>query len=199
MPTVHSQRRVAKGHERRCGRAGCGRIIQVGETYYRFKFRYGGEQYRCVDHYPRSSELTQSKLAQVYAANEDLDDQLDQLTTEDEILDAVTVAADQAREVADEYREADEAFGGYGATENAERADMVEEWANELEGFSSSTDVPGFDPEDVPELPTGTISEADHEAYQEECEEFERNRREWEDALEALRDEVRELLSGCSV
>lgn len=187
MPRVHSQKRVAKGRERKCGRVGCGHVIEVGETYYRFKFRFGGEQYRCKDHYPRSSELTNSKMSQVYAANEDLDDQLDHLTSEDEIMDALMTVAEQAEEVASEYREADEAFGGYGATANAERADEVEEWQNELANFVPGTEVPDFD------------EDAEPPEDDEERAEYDRDRQEWEDALDALREEVRELLSGCSL
>lgn len=74
MPRVTS---VAKAQKTpgKCGRPGCGVEIAKGDSYYWFKFRYGGKHVRCGKHFPRTSELTQSdKLSTAWAAVEAIDD-----------------------------------------------------------------------------------------------------------------------------
>jgi hypothetical protein len=74
MPRVNARTKNRAGKERSCGR--CGKKIEPGDRYYTWSFRYGGTHFRCAAHYPRPSELTQSKLSAVYAATENLEDQL---------------------------------------------------------------------------------------------------------------------------
>lgn len=131
MPRVHRTRKNRAGAERSCGK--CGRKIEPGQEYLSWSFRYGGTRYRCMDHPPRPSDLTQSKMAEVYAAVEGAQDDLPGLTETDAIQEAVHDVASTVREVAEEYREAAEPFGGMG--ENAERADELEGWASDLESF----------------------------------------------------------------
>lgn len=138
MPRVYRKTKIRLGADRSCGR--CGRAIKPGDEYLQWSFRYGGTHYRCASHYPRQSELTQSKLASVYAAQESVQDQMPELTDPDSIVAAVEDVGSAAQEVADEYREADEAFGGQGATEAAERADELEAWAQDLESFQLDVD-----------------------------------------------------------
>src|SRR3954464_10047336 len=76
VPRVYTQKKSSRGAERRCGRYGCGKVIEPGESYFQFSFRYGGTHYRCAEHRPRQSELTQSKMSAVYAAIEDAGDNL---------------------------------------------------------------------------------------------------------------------------
>lgn len=131
MPRVNTQTKSNRGRTLHCGR--CGATILPTETYFSWSFRYGGTRTNCHRHPPRSSELTQSKMAEVYAAIESAEDQLDGCTTIEDIKDQVTDVASTVQEVAGEYRDAAEAFGGQG--ENAERADELDSWADELESF----------------------------------------------------------------
>lgn len=131
MPRVNTQTRSTRGRAKRCGN--CGREIQPGEKYFSFSFRYGGTQVRCKDHYPKQSELTQSKMSEVYSAVESAEDDMASAETVQDITDAVEGVAGTVREVAEEYEAAAEPFGGQG--ENQERADELSGWADELESF----------------------------------------------------------------
>lgn len=135
MPRVNVRTKNRAGEDRFCGR--CERKIEPGETYRSWSFRYGGTHFRChrPECAPRQSELTQSRMGDVYAAIEDAQASLPGADGHEEIQDLVQGVADVVQEVADEYREADEAFGGHGATENAERADELEGWSGDLEAF----------------------------------------------------------------
>lgn len=178
MPRVNSQKKSNRGGDRICGR--CGKKIQVGERFYWWKFRYGGKQIRCWEHPPKPSELTQSKMSTVYAAMEDASENLGTL---DEIKDAIQQLAESAREVVDEYREAAEHFGGQG--ENAERADELEGWVEELEQFEPE------DPEE-PEFDEDTVgNELAQEMFGIDTpdELDDEQRLDWQGALQEKRDE----------
>jgi hypothetical protein len=130
MPRVLEKTKNRAGAERSCGR--CGKVIQPGERYLSWSFRYGGTYYRCIEHPPKPSDLTQSKMSGVYAAIESAEVDLPK-TEMDELDDLIHGVGETAQEVADEYREAAEPFGGEG--ENAERADELEGFADELLSF----------------------------------------------------------------
>lgn len=132
MPRVHAKTKSNRGRTRTCGR--CGKTIEPGERYFTWSFRYGGAHFACSAHYPRASELTQSKMGQVYAALENAEDAVALATDLDDVEVAVQGAAEGVREVADEYREAAEAMGAAGA-ENEEKADSLEGFADELESW----------------------------------------------------------------
>lgn len=135
MPRVNSARKNRAGKEYTCGR--CGRKINPGEKYFFWEPRYGGKKIRCKDHYPRQSELTTSKMSEVYAAIEDVEDTLASQTfapdSEGDFTSLLANVAEVVTNVAEEYREAAEHFGGAG--ENAERADELESFAYSLESF----------------------------------------------------------------
>jgi hypothetical protein len=75
--------------------------IEVGDSYYWWKFRYGGKQYSKTR--PRSSQLTQSEfLGEIYALQESIED----LTLDDAPFeDFVKETADRLREIANECEE----------------------------------------------------------------------------------------------
>lgn len=135
MPRVITKTKNRAGRERQCGR--CGRKIEPGDKYYTWSFRYGGTAYRCIEHRPRQSELTQSKMSTVYAAIEGATDDLPNADDPEAVAQLVQDVAEAVREVADEYEEAAEPFGGAG--ENAERADELHGWADELECWEPAT------------------------------------------------------------
>ena len=112
--------------------------IKKGDTYYKWSFRYGGAFKRLKR--PRPSQLTQSKYSAVYAALENIEDMFSQdgMTIED-IVCAAQSAAEEIREVASEYEQADEDMGGHQGV-NSERAQACEECADELENAASEFD-----------------------------------------------------------
>ena len=87
----------------------------------------------------RQSELTSSKMAGIYAAQEHLSDIIDSLETVDDLTDAAQTFADAVREVGEEYRESQSNMvDGFGhdtsmSDELGEKADMLDDWANDIE------------------------------------------------------------------
>lgn len=115
MPRVHQKKKNRGGkHEYRCVR--CGGMIEPGDHYYEWSFRYGGTHRQHLRHgAPRASQLTQSKMGGAYAAQEALEDALsewrpavaedDSLPTAEDIKDALNSAAEEIRQVGEEYGE----------------------------------------------------------------------------------------------
>jgi hypothetical protein len=175
MPRVLTKTKNRAGKDRACGK--CARPILPGEKYRTWSFRYGGTRFRCdrPECAPRPSELTQSLMGSVYAAQESFEDQAAAgFETVADIVTAVEEVAEAAQEVCDQYREAAEPFGGAG--EHAERADELESWISELEGF-----MPEEEPDDEEE------AEGDEEAIEDLQQE----------AREKALTEAQELVNGC--
>jgi hypothetical protein len=120
-------------------------VIEPGEPYRWFVvgFRSNYVHIRCMKSTctPRMSQLESSQLSEVYAAQESAEDELNVLAVADpgELSD-ITDTFDQIGEAIDNvvsaYREADESFGGQGATQSAERADELESAKDELDQIS---------------------------------------------------------------
>jgi hypothetical protein len=115
----------------------CSNVIHKGDPYQWIQGFRGPKKIICGTCVFTRSDMTNSKLAQVYDAFDDAYKQLDDAdegTDLQSILDEVTQAV---REVEDEYRSAaDEYFNGGGPS--AESADECDSCASELE----SIDVP---------------------------------------------------------
>lgn len=135
MPRVIEKTKNRAGAERNCGV--CGVVIQPGERYLQWSFRYGGTRYRCMNHPPRRSDLTQSKMADVYQAIEEAELSLPKAEADD-LQGLAEEVAGVAQQIAEEYREAAEMFGGEG--ENAERAEELEGWADEVVSYYPDDD-----------------------------------------------------------
>ncbi len=129
-----------------CGR--CQAALPKGSAYQWAKpgFRSRTRLIRCLACPFRQSELTTSKLAEVYAAQEDALEEVNVAEDTEAMESALSDAADRVREVAEEYREAAEAMGDAGA-EMEERADQLEEYADAL-GDVQFEDAPEEDPEE---------------------------------------------------
>ena len=121
--------------------------IKKGEVYYKWSFRFGGS-YKSKTN-PRPSQLTQGKMSGVLAAMEELEDfEIDGDTETGDISSALSDAASQIAEVAEEYRESGSGMeDGFGHA--TERSDALQEFADELESFAQ--DVEGMDIPDKPE------------------------------------------------
>lgn len=128
MPRLSMKTKAARGKEYRCDK--CREEIVAGEQYWSWAFRYGGKHHQHVKcGRPRQSQLTQSRLGEIYAAVEEFED----CAADDYAgrADAAEAVVEVTNEVVEAYREAAEAFGGAG--ENAERADELEGWSSDLE------------------------------------------------------------------
>jgi hypothetical protein len=130
----------------------------------------------------RTSDLTTSKMATVYAAQEGAEDDVNQAEDADGLKAAMEPLAEAAREVADEYREAAEAMGEAGY-EMEEKADSLESYADEVEqfdpdascdecggsGHQDEADPADPDAEELPECLVCEGSGIDMEAAREEA------------------------------
>lgn len=133
MPRVHSQ--VARKDYPQQG-------IKKGDTYYKWSFRYGGEHKS--KNPPRPSQLTQSKMSEALAAGEALEDSITGATCPQDIVDAIADAVSSIQSVAEEYRDSASNMavqGGAVYDECEEKADGLENWANDLEGSSNNIET----------------------------------------------------------
>ena len=134
---VHHVNKARKSKKPRTCR--CGHTVEPGESYKWAEPRYGGMKYWCKDHYPKRSELTSSKLGQVYDAQDDFD--VSEAKSVEEISEALQGVADTAREVGEEYQEGIDNMPeglqeGHVAEEMREKIDALEEFASTLESWS---------------------------------------------------------------
>lgn len=203
---VYTQRFAARqGKTIACEK--CRTPIAKGEQYRSFQvgFRSKFTHVRCMRSTcsPRLSELESSMLSEVYAGQEAAEDTLDDLLAQDPEDDASSVESavhdfgDAIRNVADQYREADENFGGGGNTENGERADTLESAADEMENWSASENDPPDDEDCSEKARVAAAHDADPASDEEhdpdECDECIGNRRTW---WEDLINEAREAISS---
>lgn len=151
----------------------CGETIEPGQDRYEWSFRYGGTYTQHASHgRPRPSETTQGNVSQLYAAQESVEDALAADSADYDgwrsgVEQALSDAAETAREVGSEYEAAAEPFGGQGP--NQERYEACEQWADELDDAASN--VADQQPEDVDELerdpaPTDEEREAHEQAVE---------------------------------
>jgi hypothetical protein len=162
MPRVTS---VAKAQKEQgsCGK--CGTKIETGQPYRWWKFRYGGRRVRCMkpNCSPRSSDLTGSdKLSRCYAAGESISDAIDEFRKNkdiDDLRSTLEDAANEIREVGEEYREsASNVENGMNGNrmpicdELEEKADNLDSKADEIEGVAGDLEEfseEGNGPEDM--------------------------------------------------
>jgi hypothetical protein len=177
----------------------CREPIEKGETYIwyfvGFRSRLKHVRHDRPECRPRTSELESSNKAEAFAAIEEAEDALAALRGEpgeaSDIDEIVSAAAESINEVAGQYREADESFGGGGSTVSAEIADELEGAAQELESFQADTDEPDACERHTFDGPgdQGAIDELAEQAKS--CDDCRELRREWWDsqveaALEAV-------------
>lgn len=141
-----------------CGK--CGATIEVGQPYKWVKTKsgpYGGmTKYRCATCPTwRPSELSSSKMAGVYAAQEQCDDNAGDCQTRDDFEQLAVDIADQIDAVAEEYQEsADNIEEGFGhetsmSDELRSKYDELTSWAEEIRStdFEDTPEEPVFDPD----------------------------------------------------
>lgn len=131
MPKVH----FVKSARKPIPRAG----IEVGDSYYWWKFRYGGKQVSKTP--PKRSQLTQSSfLAQLYDLEDGIEEQLQGASDQDELRSMVEDIAAEIQNLCEEARDSLEAMpeqlqdGDTGELLQS-RIDACEEWADEVESI----------------------------------------------------------------
>jgi hypothetical protein len=132
-----------------CGRGGCDRLIEAGDSYYHWANFRGPKKIRCADHRPRASETAGSdKIGRLYGAQESIEDGLGEWNGEDatDAAQIVRDAAETAKEVQEEYQEALDAWE-HGNEQLQEYVDNVEAWVDELE--DAANDIENMEPEPV--------------------------------------------------
>jgi hypothetical protein len=175
--------------------------IKKGDSYYWWKFRYGGKRFSRTP--PRQSQLTNSdKLSRVYAAQESVEDAMGESALPDDWRGAVEDAANEVREVGEEYQEScdnirDQFTDSPTADECEEKAEACESVASEMDDidFDSLPDKPedGDEPEE-PEDPGEEPQEddkntwGDHESYEEAKAEWDLKSDEYDEYRTALEE-----------
>lgn len=138
MPKVHKVNRAGKDYP------AIG--VKKGEPYYWWEFRYGGKRMSKTP--PRPSQLTQSKMSGVYAAQEGLKDALAAASDPDDITSAIDQAVGELEDVASEYEDSlsnmpDSLQQSSSGEAIQEKIDAIREYAGELE--SAKSEVEGLD------------------------------------------------------
>lgn len=123
----------------------CGKSIEPGDDYYTWKFNRGGRYWQHASHGPpKRSQLSQSKMGEVWDAVEAFD--VSEATDPADIKAALESVAEAARSVAEQYSEAAQnilsAFpSGNSTSESCQgTADELEAWASNLDSWESDAD-----------------------------------------------------------
>ena len=162
MPRVHCVTKNKHGKMVTCNT--CQQVIEPGQKYYWWAFRYGGKRTRCINHAPRTSDFTQSKMSGAYAAIEGAQDELGECTSPHDMPPILEACADSIDEVASEYQDSldnmPENFQqGSTGEEIQEKIDGLNEFAEacrqaasaiegELEAYDALTETANEDGED---------------------------------------------------
>jgi hypothetical protein len=122
-----------------------GTDIKPGDSYYWWKFRFGGKH--CSKTRPRASQLTSSdKKSRAYAAAETLEDiKVDDDSTLDDLKSQLDDVASEVGEIAQEYRDSKdnmpEALQESDVAQQCEEnADALESWQTDIEQCLDSID-----------------------------------------------------------
>jgi hypothetical protein len=132
--------KAARKAQGRCGR--CGKEIEAGDGYRHASPGFRSRKLvRCLEDKCRfrASDLTTSKVAQVYAAVEAVEDSLpidaeDHESVKAEAEGLVSGMQEEIEGVRDEYQEALDQWE-YGNEQIQEKVDEVEEWVNACENW----------------------------------------------------------------
>lgn len=138
--------KAARKAQGRCGR--CGKEIEAGDPYRHASPGFRSRKLvRCMEDSCRfrASDLTTSKVAQVYAATEAVQDDLaefgpfeDHESVKDEAEALVSGMQDEIEAVRDEYQDALDQWE-YGNEQIQEKVDEVEEWVTACENWECPT------------------------------------------------------------
>lgn len=155
MARVFTAKKSTRGKKIQCGR--CSIPIKPGESYYYFFKRFSRmarapKSIRCMQHRPRQSELTTSKLSTVYAAQEAAEDSIAVAEEPDDIAQALRDCAQGVEDCRDEYQESLDNMPeglqqGSTGEEIQEKIDALDTYASSLEDAASEIDGESLDDE----------------------------------------------------
>lgn len=150
MARCFEAKKSKAGKEIKCGR--CSVKIEPGEKYFYFSVGFrGSKQIRCANHRPRQSELTGSKMSGAYAANESIEDVLnDPKTTREDIASTLESAAADIESVRDEYQDSYDNLpqgfqDGDQGSEIQEKIDGLTEYIDALN--EKASEITAFEPD----------------------------------------------------
>lgn len=129
MPKVHLVKKARKDNP----------AVKAGESYYWWKFRYGGKRYSRA--YPRPSQLTQSPfLSTVYAIEEGIGDSIDESAAQD-IINELELLREECEcsldNMPDQFRDTSES-----GILLQERIDNLDQWIEEIECIDWESSTP---------------------------------------------------------
>jgi hypothetical protein len=104
-------------------------VAQVGESYYWWKFRYGGKHFSKTS--PRSSQLCTGRKSEVMAAQEGLSDSLSDACDGDELTAACEECASTFCDLGSEYEQGADNMPE--SLQQGEQAEAMREMARSLE------------------------------------------------------------------
>jgi hypothetical protein len=120
----------------------CHKDILPGQERYEWSFRFGGTMRQHVScGYPRQSQLTQSKMGEIYAAQEAVEDLIAAgpgLFERSDLVAELENLSEVIGNVASEYEEAAENFGRSG--ENQERYEALDAYQSEIDQAASEVE-----------------------------------------------------------
>lgn len=140
LAKVHLVKKARKD-QGKCGH--CGIDLVKGNPYIHFTVGYRGPTFRrCTkpECAPLPSERESSLVASVYAAQEEFS--LDGCDTLDAIKENITVVAEAAREIGEQYESNNNDNFNGGNSDLQERADTLNNYADELEGWEPDSEEP---------------------------------------------------------
>ena len=185
---VYHVKRARKSYP--CAR---GDAIEVGESYCYITPRFGPARSFCKRHHPRPSDLAGGKLAEAYAAQEGLEDDLAAFNSGELDIDglrsSIEEAAGEAERIADEYEESvsnmpEQLQESPVAEDCRERAEALRDWAGELQGLN------------LDDEPEAEAEEHEAEKSEEESEEEEEEKANLEEQRESELESWREQISS---
>jgi len=138
MLRVNEAVKSKAGKAIKCGR--CGKKIEPGKKYFSFAFFRSAKQFRCADHRPRQSELTQTPMGQAYAAIESVEDTITNAhagkADVSDIASALHDAASEVESTKEEYEGQKDNL-----PENFQNGQQGEEIDEKVEGLDSFHDT----------------------------------------------------------
>lgn len=140
MPKVHHVKKSRKDNP----------IAKKGESYYWWKFRYGGKRYSKT--YPKRQQLTQSGFKiSLYDIEDDLSKSLSVAESKDDLQNAIDGILPEIENLKDECEESLNNMPEHLQQDSSsgellqERIDNLEEWSSELENFDTENEDQEFE------------------------------------------------------
>jgi superfamily I DNA/RNA helicase len=168
MPRINTKTKSRAGKQVNCGR--CRIVIQPGQKYRSWSFRYGGTHFRCMQPKcnPRASELTQSQAGQMYQLTERIEDACQAIRTPGEYTiedfkSEMESIREDAESLKDEIQEGfDNMLEGLQQAEAGQRAEArVEALDSFMDELDSTIDNAEWEVDEEEECKTCGLSEHD--------------------------------------